>query len=95
MKKKIIILELLYVGQRKKNKMITSILPNMTPMRDINLISEGDRLFYELGYKSGKNWIRMGMFKEVENISECIEKDKFINQIEYLDHHNFMLIKKG
>ena len=33
------------------NNMITPILPNMIPMRDITQISEGDKLFYELGYK--------------------------------------------
>lgn len=56
--------------------MITGLLPNMIPMRDIKQISDGDRLFYELGYKIRtnedlsyeNNWIREGRFKE-NNIS--------------------------
>jgi len=80
--------------------MITSILPNMIPMRDIKQISDGDRLFYELGHKIRKdigynnNWISEGRFKEIKNIKEFIEGDKLLLDIEYLEHHNFMLIKK-
>ena len=81
--------------------MITSILPNMILMRDINQISDGDKLFYEMGYKINvknlsyeNNWIREGKFKEIENVKEFIEGDKFLSNLEYLEHHNFMLIKK-
>jgi hypothetical protein len=81
--------------------MITGILPNMIPMRDINQISEGDRLFYELGHKIRSkdmgyinNWIREGKFKEIENVKDFIEGDKLLSNMEYLEHHNFMLIKK-
>ena len=80
--------------------MITPILPNMIPMRDIKQISDGDRMFYELGHKKniyggyGDNWIRQGRFKEIENVKDFIENDKLLSEIEYLEHHNFMLIKK-
>jgi hypothetical protein len=81
--------------------MITPILPNMIPMRDIRQISDGDRLFYELGHKKRMmdmsyvdNWVSEGRFKEIENVKEFIETDKFLSEIEYLEHHNFMLIKK-
>jgi hypothetical protein len=73
----------------------------MVPMRDVKQISEGDRLFYELGYKIRVNdmsynnkWIREGRFKEIENVKEFIQVDKLLSEIEYLEHHNFMLIKK-
>jgi hypothetical protein len=72
----------------------------MIPMRDINQISNGDRLFYELGYKErlldasyDNNWISEGKFKEIGNVKEFIENDKRLTDIEYLEHHNFMLIK--
>ena len=80
--------------------MITPILPNMIPMRDIKQISDGDRLFYELGHKirmdmsSENNWVREGKFKEIDNVDEFLEGDKFLSNLEYLEHHNFMLIKK-
>ena len=81
--------------------MITNILPNMIPMRDIKQIDEGDRLFYELGEKKRimdlsyvDNWIRKGIFKEIENVKEFIETDKLLTELEYLEHHNFMIIKK-
>ena len=83
--------------------MITPILPNMIPMRDIKQISEGDRLFYELGHKIRimdfsyeNNWVREGKFKEIKNIKEFIESDsdKLLSNLEYLEHHNFMIIKK-
>jgi hypothetical protein len=81
--------------------MITPILPNMIPMRDIKQISDGDRLFYELGHKIRmmdmsyeNNWVREGKFKEIDNVGEFLEGDKFLSESEYLEHHNFMLIKK-
>lgn len=81
--------------------MITGILPTMLPMRDIKQISDGDRLFYELGFKIDvknmsykNNWIREGRFKEIDNIKDMLENDKFLTELEYLEHHNFMLIKK-
>jgi hypothetical protein len=79
--------------------MITGILPNMVPMRDISQISDGDRLFYELGHKKymlggyGDNWVREGRFKEIENIKEMLENDEYLSDINYLEHHNFMIIK--
>ena len=79
---------------------ITPLLPNMVPMRDVKQISEGDRLFYELGHKItydmsyNNNWVREGRFKEIENVEEFIQGDKLLSEIEYLEHHNFMLIKK-
>jgi hypothetical protein len=83
------------------NDFITPALPNMVPMRDVKQISEGDRLFYELGHKIivndmsyNNNWIREGRFKEIENVEEFIQGDKLLSEIEYLEHHNFMLIKK-
>ena len=70
-------------------------------MRDIKQISDGDRLFYELGHKIimmdmsyENNWIREGKFKEIEDVKDFIETDKFLSELEYLEHHNFMLIKK-
>lgn len=80
--------------------MIINIQPNMIPMKDINQISDGDRLFYELGHKRnmmlgyGANWIREGRFKEIENIKDFLEGDKLLSNLEYLEHHNFMIIKK-
>lgn len=80
--------------------MVTSILPNMVPMRDITTISAGDKLFYELGHKRnielgyGDNWIREGKFKQIKNIKKLLKNDKLMTNLEYLEHHNFMLIKK-
>ena len=81
--------------------MITRILPNMIPMKDIKQISDGDRLFYELGHKVNSdilkyenNWIGEGRFKEIENVKEFLNCDKLITNLKYLEHHNFMIIKK-
>lgn len=81
--------------------MITGILPNMIPMIDIKQISKGDRLFYELGHKInwkldyyGDNWVREGRFKEIDNVDDFIKNDKLLTKLEYLKHHNFMIIKK-
>lgn len=81
--------------------MITGVLPNMTPMRDINQTSEGDRLFYELGHKIRmmdmsyeNNWVREGRFKEIVDVKDFIKHDKLLSNLEYLEHHNFVLIKK-
>jgi hypothetical protein len=81
--------------------MITGILPNMTPMRNIKQVSEGDRLFYELGHKINdtnpsyeNNWIREGKFQEINDVKDFLLNDKFLLKLEYLEHHNFMVIKK-
>lgn len=72
----------------------------MIPLRDISLFSSGDRLFYELGFKIdsrkgyGENWVSTGKFKEIDNPKEFLADDMFIFNMEYLEHHNFMFIKK-
>jgi len=71
----------------------------MIPLRDIKQISDGDRLFYELGHKRdmkggyGDNWIREGRFKEIENVKDFLEGYQLLSNLEYLEHHNFMIIK--
>lgn len=77
------------------------IHPKMVLMRDISMIKDGDRLFYELGYKKdgdnplyNGNWISTGEFIEVEDVRDMLEKDVLMGNIEYLNHHNFMLILK-
>jgi len=81
--------------------MTYSIQPNMIPMRDIKQFSDGDRLFYELGRKLdpeggyGDNWIRTGQFQEIENPKDFLWSDKLLSKVEYLEHHNFMLIKRN
>ena len=80
--------------------MTYSIQPNMIPMRDIKQFSDGDRLFYEVGRKIdseggyGDNWIKTGQFQEIENPKDFLWDDKLLSKIDYLEHHNFMLIKK-
>ncbi len=77
--------------------MKTRILPNMTPMRDVSQIQDGDRLFYELGYKGGTevvdNWISTGEFMEITNVKKFIKNNKLVLDAEYLEHHNFMVVK--
>ena len=79
--------------------METPILPNMTPVIDMGQVSDGDRLFYELGFKLKinlgikNNWIRTGIFKEIDNPKEYIKSDDRITNLEFLEHHNFMVIK--
>ena len=80
------------------------IQPNMIEMIEMIdqvMFKDGDRLFYEVGYKInadlasyGVNWARTGQFKEVENPIKFIEKDELLDNAEYLKHHNFMIIKK-
>ena len=76
------------------------LTPDMKAMRNINDIAEGDKLFYELGFKlniklgvTGGNWIRTGKFKEVKDVKDMLVNDKRMVDIDYLEHHNFMLIK--
>jgi hypothetical protein len=74
--------------------------PNMIPVLNINTIDNGDRLFYELGYKINSklgydsNWAKTGNFKEIDDVMKYITEDKHLSDIEYLKHHNFMIIKK-
>lgn len=81
--------------------MLHSIRPDMIPMRDIKQFSDGDRLFYEVGRKIelyggyGDNWIKTGQFQEIENTKDFLcDYNKLLSKVDYLEHHNFMLIKK-
>lgn len=71
----------------------------MIPFTSITDFKDGDRLFYELGYKVdvklgyGDNWRVTGNFKEIKNVSEFLQTDSEINNPEYIAHHNFMLLK--
>lgn len=78
----------------------------MIPMRDVAQIGEGDKVYFEMGYHdipyigltktpSEYPWIATGQFQEINNIEDWLENDKFITDPEYLEHHNFMLIKNG
>lgn len=75
------------------------IQPNMIPVLNINTIENGDRLFYELGYKINyklgydSNWVKTGNFKEIDEVMTYITEDKYLTDDEYLKHHNFMIIK--
>jgi len=79
---------------------IIGIHPDMKPMRDVKEFSDGDRLFYELGYKInhssgyGNNWVLTGKFQEVENPLEWLKGDDRFQEDGFIEHHNFMLIKK-
>lgn len=75
--------------------MVTNILPEMVPMRDIKQIGLGDRLFYELGRYVGINyWVLSGQFKEIQDVESMLKHDDRMTSPDYLNHHNFMLIKK-
>lgn len=81
--------------------MITNILPNMISLRDVSTIEDGDRIFFEWGRKINPNnpnyegnWIREGKFEEIEDVTRWLVGDKLITDVEYLEHHNFMIIKK-
>ena len=75
-------------------------LTNDLPMRDISLIESGDKLFYELGKKIdidkgyGENWVKIGLFEEIVDVDKYITEDKCLNDADYLEHHNFRIIKK-
>ena len=79
----------------------TGILPDMVPMRKISDFQPGDRMFYELGEKKDmknpdylNNWIRKGVFKEVDNPKSYFDSDDRFEIDGFLEHHNFMLIKR-
>lgn len=75
--------------------------PNFKKYAIGDILNNGDRLFYELGYKRnsdlgyGDNWVRTGRFKEIENPIEYIKKDNRMEMLEFVEHHNFMILTKG
>lgn len=73
-----------------------SYLKNAVQLNSKEEVQPTDRVFYELGYyidRKLKNWIRTGEFKEIENVAEFLEKDKHLDDIEYIRHHNFMILR--
>jgi len=76
------------------------IQPDMVPMNNVNDYEIGDRLFFEEGFKLDMekgfddNWIRTGQFIEVSDPERHIKNDKRLHSIDFIKHHNLMLIKK-
>lgn len=76
------------------------IQPDMVPMNNVNDYEIGDRLFFEEGFKLdpekgyGRNWIRTGQFIEGSDPERVIKNDERFHDIDFIKHHNFMLIKK-
>ena len=81
----------------------TKLLPDMIPMRDFSKISDGDRLFYEIGYIKNRdieemkaeeevyqNWVRTGDFKEVENVKEFLDGYDHLDGKILLENQKFL-----
>lgn len=80
---------------------------NVEKVNSISDVKPDDRLFYELGYnkvierytdRNGKlhvkkEWIKEGIFQEIENVNDYIKNDEFLNNEEYINHHNFVVLR--
>lgn len=69
-------------------------------------ISCNSRLFYELGHyivlrryidKEGnicedKKWIKEGIFKEIDNVTDFLKTDTRMSKKEFIEHHNFVVV---
>lgn len=83
--------------------MDTGFIEGMIPLRNVSEVVAGYRLFFELGYyvgEIGSNWVRTGVFQEINNVQEYIKNDKlmdvnYIYHYDYLKHHNYMIIKSS
>jgi hypothetical protein len=78
-----------------------SLHPDMIPMRDPSKIEDGDRLFWEYGYKrnpniyeDGDKCIKPGKFLEFPDPMKYLEREPLLINPEFCEHHNFMIIKK-
>lgn len=50
------------------------------------------KVFYEIGYYVNGRWIKSGTFKEIGDIRKLIKLDMYLDDPEYLAHHNFKLV---
>lgn len=85
----------------------TYIQPEMIKMTKKSDFSDGDKLFYELGYFSRSlktsrgyfdgwdpdSWTRTGRFVQVDDPGLFIKSDYRFDYPEFIEHHNFMIIK--
>lgn len=79
----------------------SNVITDVEKVTNKSQINNQVMLFYELGYKpninSGPengNWVRHGVFKEILDINEFLEQDTRINDIDYINHHNFVFKNK-
>jgi len=77
------------IGFDPLGRPIYNLSPSMIKIKNIKEVGKGDRLFYELGFYFGGNWIKTGKFKEIMNTKEYIKGDKLLVKKEYLLHHNY------
>jgi len=81
-------------------KTIKETVPNVTAVTTRDEIRNCSRLFYELTswryfgiYRGGNEVVRTNKFKEVTNKEDFVERDNRLDDIEYINHHNFKYIK--
>ena len=74
---------------------------------DKNQITKNVRLFYELGhYKvlertldgngdiiENKKWITENIFKEIDDVDEFLKTGTRLDDPEFLEHHNFVIVE--
>lgn len=86
----------------KRSELKNAILVNL-----ISDIQENDRLFYEEGYyhvirkyrdRAGyicedKLWVKKGLFQEIKNVGQFLKEDIYLNNKEYIAHHNFIVVR--
>lgn len=77
------------------------VIENTVPMKSISDLTKGCRVFYELNKpwkynKSGDiiEWKGKNEFKEINNIEDLIN-DTHINNYEYINFHNFVILHKN
>lgn len=74
-------------------------IDNARKVTSISDIKDNVRLFYEMGYYPTKNdvikhtnFTRTGVFKEILDVKSFIEGDERLSDVEYINHHNFVIV---
>lgn len=82
------------IEQQKELQIIDNTFIKVENIEDIK--KPNIRLFYELGEKldirlgvDNGNWKRSGLFKEIKDIEDFVLRDVRLNDVDYINHHNF------
>lgn len=71
-------------------------LTGAVKLNSISDIKPTSRLFYELGYYTSiyppRVWVRTGVFREIHDVMDFINREPRLADKDFIEHHNYVII---
>lgn len=67
------------------------VVSNVQKLYKRDDITEGTKLYYELGYRNFGKWVRTGKYREISDPIKFRDWDDRLDDLKYIAHHNFCI----